>query len=277
MRNETTTRFALLVERHQDMAFATALSALGHVQQAEDAAQEAFVEAYISFPRLRAPEAFTSWFQVILRRSITRVRTRSWYTTTPLPQEKSLDPRPQIDLRLEVAAALSTLPPTQREAIILHYMGGYTAPELAEQLGLPLTTIKKRLADARRTLRTRMEPNMEEKIMHRASHAVADPALQRSGAHGRRHHAGDDGTARQNREHCRREGCHGKPRARDATACVVRAEVCADFGRGRDRAWLQRAWRRRMYFGDGECGAAFVLRLPDCVREGRLCDGARVA
>ena len=178
MKNETTTHFTLLVQRHQDMAFATALSALGHVQQAEDAAQEAFVEAYLSFPRLRAPEAFTSWFQVILRRSIERVRARSWYTGTPLPEEKSIDITPQIDLRLEIAAALSTLPPTQREAVILHYIGGYTAPELAEQLGLPLTTIKKRLADARRTLRIRMEPHMKEKIKQAAPSANAQFATR---------------------------------------------------------------------------------------------------
>lgn len=163
--------FTALVRRYQDMAYATALSRLGHVQQAEDAAQEAFVEAFVGLPRLQTPEAFTSWFQVLLSRSIARVRSRTWYTSPLVPELATVNPTPYADLRLEVAAALSTLPAPQREAVILHYLGGYSAPELAQQLALPLTTVKKRLADARRTLRTRMEPLMENTIQQAAPSA----------------------------------------------------------------------------------------------------------
>ena len=54
------------------MAFAVALARLRNPAVAEEAAQEAFIEALMSLGRLGAPAAFTSWFRTILERQCSR-------------------------------------------------------------------------------------------------------------------------------------------------------------------------------------------------------------
>ena len=66
--------FATLVERFQDMAVGYAYSILGDFQLAEDAAQEAFVDAHRNIGQLREPKAFSSWF----RRIVNRVPVDDW-------------------------------------------------------------------------------------------------------------------------------------------------------------------------------------------------------
>ncbi len=50
--------YGLIVSRFQDMAYGYAYAILGNFQQAEDAAQEAFIEAYRCLPSLHEPLAF---------------------------------------------------------------------------------------------------------------------------------------------------------------------------------------------------------------------------
>ena len=58
--------FAELVRSHQDRAVAYATAILGDYHLAEDAAQEAFVDAYRQLRSLRAPEAFGGWLRTIV-------------------------------------------------------------------------------------------------------------------------------------------------------------------------------------------------------------------
>jgi DNA-directed RNA polymerase specialized sigma24 family protein len=65
--------FEELVLRFQDMAFACAYGRLGDRGLAEDAAQEAFVSAWLNLDQLRSPEAFPGWFRRILLRHCSRL------------------------------------------------------------------------------------------------------------------------------------------------------------------------------------------------------------
>ena len=53
--------FGQIVTRFQDMAFASAYAMLGDACTAQDAAQEAFIDAYLCLPNLREPAAFPRW------------------------------------------------------------------------------------------------------------------------------------------------------------------------------------------------------------------------
>ncbi len=68
-----TAAFQRIVERFQDMAWASAYALCGNRQLAEDAAQEAFLEAYLNLAKLRVPAAFACWFRAIIFKS-----TNAW-------------------------------------------------------------------------------------------------------------------------------------------------------------------------------------------------------
>src|ERR1044071_8638549 len=76
--------FAELVRAYQDIAVAYASALLGDYHLAEDAAQEAFVEAYRALPALREPLAFPAWFRRIVFKHCDRLTRRRQPTVTTL-------------------------------------------------------------------------------------------------------------------------------------------------------------------------------------------------
>ena len=76
--------FDALVRRFQDMAAGYAYSLLGDSGAAQDAAQEAFIQLYRDLPKLRAPEAFLTWFRQIIFKQCDRIRRRQRFDLVPL-------------------------------------------------------------------------------------------------------------------------------------------------------------------------------------------------
>jgi len=164
--------FGELVRRFQDMAYGAAYAYLGDHHRAQDAAQEAFIEAFESLGRLREPAAFAGWFrQIVLRRCGRQVRGRST-AAVPLADAESVadataDPGRLAETRetqAAVRAAIAALPEHERVATALYYVGDYSQAEIAAFLDVPVTTIKKRLFAARRRLRERMLSMVEETL-----------------------------------------------------------------------------------------------------------------
>lgn len=164
-----------LVRRFQDMAYATAFAYLGDHHRAEDAAQEAFLTAFQDLPKLREPAAFPGWFRQIVRGACGRL-TRG-RAPDPLSLESAAaiaDGAPTPDRLAEarelgghVHAALRTLPEHERLATILYYIGDYTQAEVATFLGVPVTTVKKRLYAARQRLRARLLDMVQGELRER--------------------------------------------------------------------------------------------------------------
>ncbi len=170
--------FSQIVTRFQDMAFAGAYAVLGDPHAAQDAAQEAFLEAYRNLAKLREPAAFPGWFRrVVLGRSHRELRQQP-QTMVPLERADLLygdlydlhghaDPAQQLDswqLRDDLTAALAALTEPQRLVILLYHIEGYAYQEIADFLEVPLSTVKKRLFDARRKLQGRMLHMVQDKL-----------------------------------------------------------------------------------------------------------------
>ncbi len=162
--------FNQVVLRFQDMAYATAYAMIRNAALAQDAAQEAFIDAYLSLPTLREPAAFPGWFRWIVVKHSDRQTRSKQMESVPLDQlfdlrSASLSPALALDsalLQQEIHTAIDWLTPAQRLVTLLFYIEGYSLQEIADYLELPMTAVKKRLFNARQNLRQRMNMMTEQ-------------------------------------------------------------------------------------------------------------------
>lgn len=156
--------FRSLVVRFQDMAVGYAFSLLGDYHLAEDAAQEAFLAAFRDVRQLRRPEAFGGWLRTVVFKHCDRVRRRQPVmepleandTRLVADATEPADALAQAELARLVGQAIRSLPARQREVVSLYYIGERSGRQVATFLDLPLTTVKKRLHDAKPALRRKM-------------------------------------------------------------------------------------------------------------------------
>ncbi|WP_040952516.1 sigma-70 family RNA polymerase sigma factor [Gorillibacterium massiliense] len=156
--------FGELVRHFRGMAFRLAYEKAGDVHLAEDAVQEAFTEAYLHLGKLNEPLAFPGWLKTIVARQISRMLRSKEEGRSPLPLMETArgfaDMTDVVDviMRKEGERALwdsvAALSETLRVPMQLFYRYGYSLAEISNDLGIPVPTLKKRLFDARRKLRT---------------------------------------------------------------------------------------------------------------------------
>ena len=127
-------------------------------------AQEAFLTAYQKIDQLRDPAAFPGWLKRIVLTYCNRI-TRQQIALSAAARRRrraaasrSRCQRGRPRAEEQVNRAVRALPEHEREVTELFYITGYSQQEIAEQLALPLTTVKKRLQYAREHLRETMPP-----------------------------------------------------------------------------------------------------------------------
>lgn len=164
--------FGEIVRRFQDMAWASAFAQIGDAHLAQDAAQEAFVEAYVKLKDLREPEAFPGWFRRIVykhadrQRRVRRPEPRAPEMFSELPSGMP-DPLAETvtqEFRTSVQGVVAELPEDLRVATMLFHLEGYSQKEIAAFLDVPVSTVKKRLFDGRKQLKERMFEMAKENI-----------------------------------------------------------------------------------------------------------------
>lgn len=168
--------FKTLVIRFQDMAVGYAFSMLGDFHLAEDAAQEAFVEANRDLSSLQEPAAFSSWFRKIVFKQCDRIWRKKRHETAPLNEATDvasdvpnpLDLAEKHDMKNWIHKTIDTLPEQQRQAIMLFYISDYSQKEIASFLDVPETTVQKRLYDGRKRLKEEMLNDVREEIQSHA-------------------------------------------------------------------------------------------------------------
>ncbi len=156
-----------LVERHQAALLRYLGATLHDADAAAEAAQEAFVRAYFTLPKLRKPEAFFSWLCGIAdrvtkesRRAAKRCRTVDWQQAGSAevidPGHANLEGSVTEAAVSSVAEAVAKLPDLYREVILLRFYGNRSCLEISRDLEVPLGTVTKRLSRAYALLRQRL-------------------------------------------------------------------------------------------------------------------------
>lgn len=148
--------FAELVIRYKGLVFRHAFGMLGDRGEAEDAAQEIFIKAYLALSKLDDVHAFSSWLMRIasnlckdkLKQRTKAIEAKEILEDT-IPDDAAGDP----NLKLSMQEALARLSVDHREILLLHDVQGFRYEEIAELTGIPIGTVKSRLFSARMSLR----------------------------------------------------------------------------------------------------------------------------
>jgi RNA polymerase sigma-70 factor, ECF subfamily len=146
--------------------FRTLVAVTGDVAEAEDCVQEAFLKAFRSWPRWRQDSPAEAWIhRIAINTALSSRRRRRLREIGELLRRLGRPPEfawPDVGLTSDLVRELSRLPPKQAAAIVLRHLHGYSNREIAVALGVNESTVASRLAEAKRTLRVRLQAIEEE-------------------------------------------------------------------------------------------------------------------
>jgi RNA polymerase sigma-70 factor (ECF subfamily) len=169
--------FGALVERHRRAVFRAALAAVRSPTEADEVAQDAFITAFQKLDGFRGDAAFKTWLLAIAwRKAIDRRKSMTrWVQRLVTPPRggeggEEWDPMERLsagdrthedelmtsDLRARLKPLIAALPKKLRDALLLAGSGDYSYDEISQMLGIPVGTLKWRVSEARRVLKTKM-------------------------------------------------------------------------------------------------------------------------
>jgi RNA polymerase sigma-70 factor (ECF subfamily) len=146
--------FGLLVDRYQKPLFSYLAARVGNLPQAEEAAQESFVRAFLSLRKLRKPESFYSWLLGIAGRvAKEQFRSELHRRQDGDIAETLMTSAADCNEVYPLEEAIAALPENYRQVILLRYYEGLSCQEVTTRLGMPLGTVTKALSRAYALLR----------------------------------------------------------------------------------------------------------------------------
>lgn len=170
--------FERLVHRYKGAALALALQYVHNFHDAQDITQEAFFSAYIHLPKLASPSRFKSWFfQIVMnhakmwvregaRRSQREEAVSEGRLAAPVQHERFVE---SLAWREIIEKAMESLSSSDQAIATFYFFDDHTCREVADALGLPVGTVKRRLHGIRRTLGKEVRTMLNEQgtLKHR--------------------------------------------------------------------------------------------------------------
>ena len=172
-------RYAELVDKYQGLAFRLALGLLGNAEDAKDASQEAFVNAYRALERFRGGATFSTWlYRIVVNECKDTYRQRArqpmavvrvggvgveadgatLFVDVPDPAANPSDQLANRDLSHQLTRTIRELSMKQRTAFVLHHLHGLTLDEVAAVMRCRVGTVKSHIFRATEQLRLHLRP-----------------------------------------------------------------------------------------------------------------------
>ncbi|MGH2406153.1 MAG: sigma-70 family RNA polymerase sigma factor [bacterium] len=154
--------FEDLVRIHQDRIYNLAYRITGNHEDANDAAQDAFVRAYQALAGFRQDAAFSTWlYRIATNAALDLVRRRPAIPPVELPADQpgAADPAVEVqrqEVHRRVHMAVGHLPAEYRAVVVLRDLQGLAYEEIARVLRIPIGTVRSRLSRGREVLRTHL-------------------------------------------------------------------------------------------------------------------------
>jgi RNA polymerase sigma-70 factor (ECF subfamily) len=152
--------FAQLVRRHQRRAYNVCRAILVTHEDAEDAVQDGFFNAFRAIDTFRAGQSFPGWLYRIMANASLDLRRRRRVRATELLPDTLASPTQELADVITafdaVRIGLDVLSERQRTVVVLHLVEGFSHSEIATMLGVPEGTSKSDLHIARQKVRDRL-------------------------------------------------------------------------------------------------------------------------
>lgn len=171
-----------LVREHADRVYRLAYRLSGNQQDAEDLTQETFIRVFRSLQRYQ-PGTFEGWLhRITTNLFLDMVRRRSRIRMEALPEDSERVPATSPDpeqiyhdahLDADLQAALDSLAPEFRAAVVLCDVEGLSYEEIGATLGVKLGTVRSRIHRGRQTLREYLAANSPGRVSGGSSDVVA--------------------------------------------------------------------------------------------------------
>jgi RNA polymerase sigma-70 factor (ECF subfamily) len=174
-----TMAFTELVEKYKQPVMNLVARTLRDQTEAEDLAQNVFVQVYKSAYRYKSTAKFSTWLFTIARNlCLNEIRRRSRHPAESLEGQSEQEDQPQrqfedkktfqptenllqSELAQKIEAALAELPENQRTAILLCRQEELSYEEIAEVLGTSLSATKSLIHRGRETLKEKLKPYLK--------------------------------------------------------------------------------------------------------------------
>jgi RNA polymerase sigma-70 factor, ECF subfamily len=162
-----------LVELYQDHLFALVVRMVPDRDQASDAVQEAFFSAYRNLRSFRGGSVRSWLSRIAINAAMDQQRLRKRRPSQPYPELEDDSWQPpagpdadpertalEIERGRTLHAALASITPDQRHAIVMFDVEGFDYQEIADLTGVSLGTVKSRIHRGRLALRDRLAGSM---------------------------------------------------------------------------------------------------------------------
>lgn len=147
----------LLIDRYYAKAIDLAVALLRDEHLAEDAVQNSFLKVFCKLHQLREANSFSGWLRQIIRNECLEIIEKRSRPNNEVNLKEGIDLTlrdvEKNELREKVLSAFKKISSTKRRAAELFYLEENSYSEVAQKLGIPKGTVKKRLHSVRRELK----------------------------------------------------------------------------------------------------------------------------
>ncbi|MDQ3955359.1 MAG: sigma-70 family RNA polymerase sigma factor [Actinomycetota bacterium] len=159
--------YQTLMRRHEDRIFSLALRMTGDRGDALDATQETFISAFRRASKFRGEASFATWLYRIGINSCKDVLRRRRRLPDPVEEIEEAPAADRVEdqaiSRIDVARALAALPDEYRDAVTMYDIAGFAYDEIAQQLDVPVGTVKSRISRGRQQLAAGLEQRPDDR------------------------------------------------------------------------------------------------------------------
>jgi RNA polymerase sigma-70 factor (ECF subfamily) len=169
------TSFRVLVEKYQDYVFSIAFKVLKNREEAEEAAQDAFVKAYRALASFGQRSKFATWlYQIAWRTAVDRYRARPAASQSLdndrhflQIKDETATPAQQLqrqNLQKLIQRELDRMKPEDAALMNLYYLQEQTVKEISDITGLTESNVKVKLFRLRDALKTQLTAHLKKEV-----------------------------------------------------------------------------------------------------------------